>query len=51
MTAFLPYGPPIIKTINIIGLFFGLFCKKCDVSCAIYMLVHVASLFLNSGVF
>ena len=40
ITASLPYGPPMIQTLIIIGPFIGLvyFCNCCKVSYAIYML-------------
>ena len=39
MAANLPYGPPVIQTLIIIGFLSDvfLFCKCCEVSCAIFV--------------
>ena len=45
ITASLPYGPPVSTDIDYYrtSFFFGLFCKCCDVSCAIIVRRREAS--------
>ena len=43
MIASLPYSPPVNTDIDYYRTFFGLFCKCCNVSCAIFVRRREAS--------